>query len=38
MDFLIPYSLATGALGGYIGFSIARDTTCTGRDISTNLK
>jgi hypothetical protein len=24
-DFLIPYSNATGALGGYIGFSIARD-------------
>lgn len=25
MDFLIPYSLVTGALGGYIGFGIARD-------------
>lgn len=36
-DFLIPYSLATGALGGYIGFSIARDT-CTGCDRSMNLK
>lgn len=23
--YLIPYSLATGALGGYLGFSIARD-------------
>jgi hypothetical protein len=24
-DFLIPYSLVTGTLGGYLGFSIARD-------------
>lgn len=24
-DFLIPYALATGALGGYVGFSLARD-------------
>jgi phosphate/sulfate permease len=38
VDFLIPYSLATGALGGYIGFNIAKDTTCTRRDRSMNLK
>jgi hypothetical protein len=25
--FLIPYALATGALGGYLGFCIARDST-----------
>ncbi len=25
-DFLIPYSLVTGVLGGYLGFSLARDT------------
>jgi hypothetical protein len=25
-DFLIPYSIITGALGGYLGYSIARDT------------
>ncbi len=25
MDFLIPYSLVTGSLGGYLGYSIARD-------------
>ena len=24
-NFLIPYSLATGVIGGYLGFSIARD-------------
>ncbi len=23
--FLIPYSLATGSLGGYLGFTIAKD-------------
>jgi hypothetical protein len=27
--FLIPYALATGALGGYLGFCIARDSTHT---------
>jgi len=24
-NFLLPYSLATGTIGGYLGFSIARD-------------
>jgi len=31
--FLIPYALATGALGGYVGYGLARDIRPLGRRI-----